>query len=611
MADRDATVDPIITIEGKKLEERYETSLLEVIVDTRLEGPDVFELTFHDPAHELMTTGEEAVGDEVNIDVKLESAGGHGLIKGEITALEVGFGPKGSVYVIRGYDRTHRLFRSRESVAYTNKKYSDLARAIARKHDLRAQVDKTKVVHDHILRVNQTDWEFLSDLAREIGYEVGGHNGVLYFRKPSEAGSAPEPRDGPAEDALVLQSGVNLLDGRVGVSAAAQTREVIVHGWDRKQKELVKAQAAAETVMAATAEQWTPKQLAGKVNGNEFVATDTSYRTHAEADEVAGGLNERHASVAAEFVGVAVGHPDLRAGKAVSVGGFGPRFNGKYTLTAARHLIIPKENYHTEIVASGVSDTSLLALTGGAGDEERGHRTRMPGVGTALVTNVKDPEDMSRVKVMFPWLDDNQESDWAPVAQLFAGNGYGAMFLPEVGDEVLVAFDHGDPRHPFVIGSLYNGEDKPDKKTSELVGSDGKINTRRLVTRSNHGLVFFDESGKQGLRLRTGSEKVSVDLNQTDKKILITNKEGRGTVEVDASGKITIKGGADVDVQATGGISFDAKGDFKVDATNITLKAKTNATFEGNAKTEVKSGVQASINGGATTEIKGGIVRIN
>src|SRR5215510_12918555 len=86
---------------------------------------------------------------------------------------------------------------------------------------------------------------------------------------------------------------------------------------------------------------------------------------------------------------------------------------------------------------------------------------RVYGVVIGTVTDNKDPGGLGRVKLRFPWLVEDDESDWAPLATLMAGNQRGSFFLPEVDDEVLVAFFHGDPRYPFVLGSLWNGQDKP------------------------------------------------------------------------------------------------------------------------------------------------------
>src|SRR5689334_12460780 len=108
-----------------------------------------------------------------------------------------------------------------------------------------------------------------------------------------------------------------------------------------------------------------------------------------------------------------------------------------------------------------ISDALLDTL------EEQKQSDRVYGVVVAIVTNRKDPEEMGRVKLRYPWLGENAEGYWARIATPMAGNERGIYFLPEVEDEVLVAFEHGDLRFPYVIGSLWNGRDKPPVKNDD------------------------------------------------------------------------------------------------------------------------------------------------
>ncbi len=97
-----------------------------------------------------------------------------------------------------------------------------------------------------------------------------------------------------------------------------------------------------------------------------------------------------------------------------------------------------------------------------------------------VVTAVDDPESLGRVKVKFPWLADDYESWWARVAQLGAGPDRGAVWLPEVNDEVLVAFEHGDTRRPYVVGGLCNGVDNPPFGDGLIDGSTGAVQAPRV-----------------------------------------------------------------------------------------------------------------------------------
>jgi len=101
------------------------------------------------------------------------------------------------------------------------------------------------------------------------------------------------------------------------------------------------------------------------------------------------------------------------------------------------------------------------------------------------VTNVKDPEKSGRIKVHLPSLDDQHETDWIRIATMSGGKGRGSFFTPEINDEVLVAFDHGDTRFPYVIGVLWNGRNKSRR------GSEGP-----LVIEDAHGNTISMSNGK-------------------------------------------------------------------------------------------------------------------
>lgn len=117
---------------------------------------------------------------------------------------------------------------------------------------------------------------------------------------------------------------------------------------------------------------------------------------------------------------------------------------------------------------------------------------RIPGVVTGLVTDLDDPQKEGRIRVKFPWLPGEPLSPWAPIAVAFAGGGRGAYFMPEPGDEVLVAFEHGDFNHPYVIGFLWNGMDKPPEQDPRV---------RVFHSLNGHRIEIYDPdvaSGDQG-----------------------------------------------------------------------------------------------------------------
>jgi uncharacterized protein involved in type VI secretion and phage assembly len=196
---------------------------------------------------------------------------------------------------------------------------------------------------------------------------------------------------------------------------------------------------------------------------------------------------------------------------------------------------------------------------------------RMTGVAVGIVTNNQDPEGLGRVKVKFPWRDSTDESPWARVATLMAGNRMGSFCLPEVNDEVLVAFEHGDIAFPVVLGSLWNGKDKPPE-----TNSDGHNNIRKFRSRSGHEIVFNDEESKENIVIqskaghtvklddtagqekieiqdKTGSNKVVIDSVQNTMEITcgMQLKIKANMVEISADSTMTIKAGATLTIQGT------------------------------------------------------------
>jgi uncharacterized protein involved in type VI secretion and phage assembly len=176
---------------------------------------------------------------------------------------------------------------------------------------------------------------------------------------------------------------------------------------------------------------------------------------------------------------------------------------------------------------------------------------RFYGVMSGIVTNVEDSDGKEgRVKVQFPWFDNQMEMEWCRVRQFYAGNGYGAFFVPEVGDEVLLAFVHGDMRQPIILGGLYNGKDKPPTYRSS--SQDQKM----IRTKGQHELLFDDTQNQQRVRIKTNGGHVA-DLSDADQKISLQSSGGQTVVVDDSGQKITLQtGGSTVEIDASGTITL-------------------------------------------------------
>lgn len=186
---------------------------------------------------------------------------------------------------------------------------------------------------------------------------------------------------------------------------------------------------------------------------------------------------------------------------------------------------------------------------------------RIYGVVVGVVSDNQDPQDLGRVKAKLPWLAADAETHWARIAVPMAGNDRGLFYLPEVGDEVLIAFEHGDVRFPYVLGALWNGKDAPP----------GKGNDKRVIkSRSGMTITLDDTAGGE--------------------QIVIADKDGNDQVVIDAANKkISLQSSGDLDIEASSG--------------TITINAKTlklGASGQGELKTQGQLDI-----GGSTVNIKG------
>ena len=200
-----------------------------------------------------------------------------------------------------------------------------------------------------------------------------------------------------------------------------------------------------------------------------------------------------------------------------------------------------------------------------------GRESRVGGVVVGVVTNNQDPEKMGRVKVRFPWLSDADESNWARVASPMAGKDRGLFLLPEVDDEVLVAFEHGDLRFPYVVGSLWNGSDAPP-----AVNGDGKNNVRVIKSRSGHVVRLTDEDGKEKIEIVDKSGKNSIVIDTAENTLTVTAdkdivlKAPNGSIKLDAQ-KVEVKTSADAKVEAGGGMDLKASGQMNVKGATVNI----------------------------------------
>ncbi|MDB9314381.1 VgrG-related protein [Spirulina sp. CS-785/01] len=642
---------PNLKIDGSTASDSLMEDLLQIIVEESLHLPAMFTLVInnsrysgrsedsfwkHEKIFEIGKSIEIAFTSSTTESQEFDDAETGTVIKGEVTGIETHFNSESQApIIIRGYDVSHRLHRGRFNRSFQNITDSDIVKKVIGEVGISSgTVDSTTPTHDYIFQENQTNMEFLRERAARNGYELFVQDGKLNFRKPK------------SEDTLELTWLKDLHGFRVRVSSAEQVSSVEVRGWDYTKKSPIVATKNSDQVITST-EYGKGKDTSSSFNGKpkspKMMVVDQPVFSEAEADKIAQALFDE---LGGEFVHAdakAEGNPKIRPGKSVKLKEMG-KYSGSYYVTESRH-IYEKRVYTTEFTVRGLRGGDLLDTLSPQVRLQPG-QTLMVG----QVTDNNDPDGMGRVKVWFPTLTPKEGSDahtshWARVVSMGAGKSRGFDCLPEIDDEVLVAFEHGDIHRPYVIGGVWNGKDKAPEKVADSV-VDGKVRLRTVKTRTGHTLQFVEEdkdSSKKGVYLDTvyghklscnDSDQQIETKTKEGHKILIDDKnkkmelttQGGHKVSLDDNGKkIDITSSGDVTIQAGSGkkITLDGKTIEITGQSNITLKvggskieisnAGIKLTQGGNqinmASTgvKIKGSMNADLEGGMNTNIKGGM----
>jgi uncharacterized protein involved in type VI secretion and phage assembly len=593
------TYTVLVSADGRPLPDDVAALLASACVDTAVNVPDMLELRFSDDAGVVLGKRLFEVGTEVTVKVQpADNTTPDELMRGEVTAIETELDAAGMHVVVRAFDRSHRLYRGRRVKAFQNSTVSDVFRKVVSGAGLSAKcsVADTAVL-EHVGQNAISDWEFITRLAGWIGAEVTMDKGTIELRDPVKASTAPSSSQSSQHNALVLERGRNIITLRATVTGADQVPSVEVRGWDVKRKEVVSATATAAASSAELAGE-SPAALAGKVHSPEWLEYDERFSSQSRCKARAGAVSGRLAGSFAEFDCLVEGNPDLRSGTSVALANVGHPFDGKYTVSAARHEFSPHTGYRTHVTVSNAADRSLYGLgTGGAaGSRAAGH---MDGVTIGIVTSLKDPEQLGRVKLKFPMLADDFESGWCRVVQPGVGPRHGMVWLPEVGDEVLVAFGQGHSDAPYVLGGIFNGKDKPDKAWDQHVDGQGRLTRRALVSRTGMVVEMLESAQAEQLVISTTSGKHKISLSQKD-----------NTMELASEGPVSVTAKQDITLSTESGTVSIKGNNVKIEATSDLTLNGTNVSAQAKAQLQVK-GAETKVAGDASAELSGAMTKVS
>ena len=473
------------------------------------------------------------------------------IFKGEIVTVEPDFQAGSASMVVRAYDRSHRMMRSRKQRTFMDVTISDIVKKICREHGLSAQVEASGERFKVVVQNSESDWDFIWRLAQRIGFELTLDDTTCVFRKP-DLGGAPVELTYPDD----------LHAFRPRITAVQQVQTVNVRGWDSLSKRVVVGtESSPDQVTEAGI---TRQQVRNKFPGAVIDIGGQSFASSKEANDLAKATLNQLANAYLAAEGECDGNPLIKAGTTLKISGVGEKFSGTYRIAKAVHTLTTG-GYTTQF-SNSAGEHTLLGQSGGANGSPR----RVESIVVGIVTNNRDPDGMGRVRVKLPSVSE-VETFWAPVLLPAAGNERGISMLPRVDEQVIVAFENGDPSYPIVLGSMFNGRDKPG---SEMAVTDGSF-----ALKSDHNALI---AAKKDINLRSDGGNWDIQIGG----------------DVSEKGKKGYKGEFSTawNLKATGGITVESSQAVTIKAPSITVEAQASLALKG-AMVDIKGSGGVTISG--------------
>lgn len=540
-----------------------------------------------DSGFPLADAGTLVPGTEIDIQLGY-GVSAQSVFKGKVVRFGLAItGDNDSRLVLECRDAAVVMTLHRHSAHFLAGKDSDIASTLIGAAGLTAEVEQTTVEHGELVQHHCSDWDFLVARAEVNGQLVFVNDGTVAVKAP----------DAAADPVLGLTYGQDLIRFEADIDARTQSSQVTARAWDPASQAAVSAESApaglglqgnlaGATLASAAGSAAQLLQAGGQTAQAALADWARAWQLRAALARVRGR---------ARFQGSALVLP----GKVVELAGVGARFNGKAWVGAVRHEVADGE-WTTEVEfgldpAWFVARHDVNALPAG------GLLPAVHGLQIGIVKQLdQDPDGQHRIQVTLPVLAPEADGLWARLLQFHASNGFGAFFVPEVGDEVLLGFLHADPAQPVVLGGLYSSRRAP------ALALEAENNLKSLVLRC--GSKFeFDEKDKlitlqtpAANRLFFSDQDKSITLQDQNGNKLVLGPDG---ILLESPKDVVVKATGNVKLTATQAIEATATADMKLAGLNVSASAQAGLKAQGTASAELSAAGQ--------TTVKGALVMIN
>ncbi|HEX2095267.1 MAG TPA: phage baseplate assembly protein V [Longimicrobiaceae bacterium] len=431
----------------------------------------------------------------------------------------------------------------------------------------------------------ESDFDFLVRIADDQGCLV----------RPTPSGA--EVRCGFAETGHELAWGTNLF-------ALTSHCRPVNHGFkgaayqvsDKRDHRFHGVRKAPATTGGAAALVSAARQMASKVGGGGDPNVDEVASRVPRIAECKVALERESVRALGSSVLVegASSHVGLTAGDTVSIV---PGANWELPVIGTFGLVRVTHRFDGQQYGNEFTATPWATYT----SARRPVRRTMEGCVTAEVTANEDPKKLGRVRVRYRWQDKGKQTGWIRVAVAHGGNGRGTIFTPEVGDEVLVGFEHGDPERPYVLGSLWNGKDLAPQIPE----------VKRIITRSGNTIQMTDTAGKEVVEIFSAEGKCLLQLASDVGGTPTLTIHSEGDVSIEAKGEIRLSCARLVE-KVSGDAAREVGGDATLKVSGkLTEKAGGDVAVAAGMNAAVTAGMNLDAFGGALTRVVGSMVHLN
>ena len=507
--------------------------------------------------------------------------------------------------IVSGYSATYRLETAHSCFSWNDRTIGDVVKKLCEQAKVQLELNPAfKETKDFICQYEESDFDFIRRLAHQYQEWMYFDGTKLIFGKPRKLA-----------DPIRLEYGTTLSSLDIGLQTLARSEQVFSYhsGADREMQRMTPDLAYGHD------------KLAGEAFRASLGMFSKPARQHAlprisNETELVNYMGRKQAAETAEthYITAESQVPTLRVGSVVSlyssflerVGNLSEESLGNFIIIEITHEVSQGSYYKNRFKAIPATIKAMPSP-----------KVRMPLAETQMATVLSnaDPEGKGRVRVRMNWQTDGMQTGWVRVMTPDGGSSSdvksnrGFVFIPEVGDQVLLGFRHGDPARPYVMGSLFNG-------TTGGGGGQGN-NCKSLTSRTGSTLKLDDSTGNVLLADKTGQNLISFDGNNTVTVSAVTNihlDNGKASIKIegdtitikanticiDGATSTTCQSGENESVIITSGTGVDIQG------ANINAIAKTNVEVSGGSKSTLSS-PSTSINGDGDVTITGGLVKIN